>query len=87
MSSAQSAASTTGGGPELVTKYVVWHSIANQSTEIVIYVQSNTGYSQQNLSYDQAAFLIDILRSEKPLWYNPSQRSLQTGYEPPGEAE
>lgn len=77
---------STAAGMQPVTSYVVYHEVGG-TTEIVIYVQSGIGYSHQKLSNEQAQHLLDILRNEKPLYYDPSKKALKTGYEPPGEAE
>jgi hypothetical protein len=77
---------TTASGLQQVTNYVVYHEVG-ATTEITIYLQSGVGHSVRPLRLDEAQYMLDILRNEKPLFYDPAKRALRTSYEPPGEAE
>jgi hypothetical protein len=68
----------------LVKRYLVGHTIGSD-WEVVIYV-GDIGYAH-HLGAAEAEALIDVLRNEGPIWYDPDTRHLRTAYETPKEGE
>lgn len=70
-----------------VTHYVVKKVINGKST-IDLRYNDGTSASLTGLSNDEARFVIDLLRNEKPINYLKPQKLLTFGeIEPTGEAE
>jgi hypothetical protein len=67
-----------------VKRYLIGHTIGSD-WEIVIYV-GDTGYAH-HVGTTEAQVLIDVLRNEAPIWYDPDTGHLRTAYETPGEGE
>jgi hypothetical protein len=57
-------------------------------TTISIWFENQEGfYKYENLELDRAAFIIDLLRNEDPIWIAESTGLLQVALEPVGDAE
>lgn len=69
---------------ELVTVYGVRHTIGGST---VIFLGQEGKFYQYEVPLDEARFLLDLLRNEKPIYINPLTRTLSTSTEPVGEAE
>jgi hypothetical protein len=72
---------------KVVTHYAVFHNIGGAS-DIVFYYQGGGADSVGGVAYAEAAFLVDLLRNEKPMSYDHERRRLSTyNPEPAGENE
>ncbi len=70
-----------------VTHYAVFHNIGKTSS-INIYYQGGGADTIKNLSIEEASYIIDLLRNEKPISYDHSRKRLSTLHaEPIGEGE
>jgi hypothetical protein len=70
-----------------VTNYAVFHNVGGAS-DIVFYYQGGGADSVQGIPYAEAAFIVDLLRNEKPMSYDATLKRLSTlNPEPVGEAE
>ena len=70
-----------------VTHYAVFHNVGGASA-INMYYDGGGADTVQNLSIEEAAYMIDLLRNEKPMSYDHSLRRLSTfSIEPVGENE
>ncbi len=72
---------------KLVTHYAVFHDVGGASA-INFYYQGGGADTLSGLSIDEARYLIDILRNEKPVSYDHDRKRISTYYpEPVGENE
>lgn len=69
-----------------VKGYQVRHSIGHACVIVLTY-EGGGNEILTNLSVTEANFLVDILRHEKPIWFDAANRELSTGVEPVGEGE
>ncbi len=72
-----------------VHNYQVWYRVPpNETTEIRLLLDNGSVATVPNLNVASAAFMVDLLRTEKPLWWDSGARMLFTAtFEPVGEAE
>ena len=72
---------------KVVTQYAVFHNIGG-SSDIVFYYQGGGADSVTGIPFTEAAFIVDLLRNEKPMSYDASLKRLSTYTpEPVGEGE
>jgi len=72
---------------KIVTQYAVFHNIG-ASSDIVFYYQGGGADSVTGIPFTEAAFIVDLLRNEKPMSYDASLKRLSTYTpEPVGEGE
>jgi hypothetical protein len=72
---------------KVVTQYAVFHNIGGTSS-IVFYYEGGGADSVTDIPYGEAQHIIDLLRNEKPMSYDHSQKRLSTyNAEPVGEGE
>jgi hypothetical protein len=72
---------------KVVTQYAVFHNIGG-SSDIVVYYQGGGADSVTGIPFIEAAFIVDLLRNEKPMSYDASLKRLSTYTpEPVGEGE
>ncbi len=72
---------------KIVTHYAVFHNLGSNTTIGVYYDGGGADYIR-NLSIEQASFMIDLLRNEKPIAYDSNTKRLSTFQkEPVGENE
>jgi hypothetical protein len=70
-----------------VTHYAVFHNIG-AGTDVVLYYEGGGAETVTGLPYAEAAFIVDLLRNEKPVSYDAALRRVSTLYpEPTGESE
>lgn len=70
-----------------VTHYAVFHNIG-ADTAIVFYYQGGGADSVSGIPFAEAAFIVDLLRNEKPISYDHSLKRLSNfNVEPVGEEE
>ena len=70
-----------------VTHYAVFHNIGGETT-VAVYYQGGGAGSIRNLGIEEASYVIDLLRNEKPISYDHSRKRLSTlNAEPVGENE
>ncbi|MEZ4383321.1 MAG: hypothetical protein R3A79_18475 [Nannocystaceae bacterium] len=70
-----------------VSSYAVFHDIKRTSS-IVFYYEGGGADTLADVSVDEAAYIIDLLRNESPITYDHSRRRLSTlNPEPVGEGE
>ncbi len=70
-----------------VTHYKVFHNVGKTSS-IFIYYKRGAPRGINNLSIEEASYIIDLLRNEKPIWYDHDYRRFSTEKpEPVGENE
>jgi hypothetical protein len=72
---------------KVVTQYAVFHNIGG-SSDIVFYYQGGGVDSVTGIPFIEAAFIVDLLRNEKPMSYDAGLKRLSTYTpEPVGEGE
>lgn len=72
---------------KVVTQYAVFHNIG-AGTDIAFYYQGGGADSVSAIPYAEAAFILNLLRNEKPMSYDHALRRLSTYTpEPVGEGE
>jgi hypothetical protein len=72
---------------KVVTQYAVFHNIGAAS-DIVFYYQGGGADSLTGIPFTEAAFIVDLLRNEKPMSYDHNLKRLSTYTpEPVGEGE
>lgn len=70
-----------------VTHYAVFHNIGGAS-DIVFYYQGGGADSVSGIPFAEAAYIVDLLRNEKPMSYDHARKRVSTLYpEPAGEGE
>jgi len=69
-----------------VTHYAIFHNVGQQSS-INVYYQGGGANNIPNLSINEASYIIDILRNEKPLDYDHTRKRFLSSFEPVGEGE
>ena len=70
-----------------VTNYAVFHNIGGAS-DIVFYYQGSGADSVSGVPVAEAAYIVDLLRNEKPISYDAALKRLSTlTPEPVGEGE
>ncbi|MFN8497250.1 MAG: hypothetical protein U0641_05285 [Anaerolineae bacterium] len=70
-----------------VTQYAVFHNIGSAS-DILLYYQGGGTDSITGIPVTEAAYIVDLLRNEKPIAYDASLKRLSTlNAEPVGEGE
>ncbi len=70
-----------------VTHYAVFHNVGNTSS-INVYYQGGGADTIKNLSIEEASYIVDLLRNEKPMSYDHSRKRLSNlNVEPVGENE
>ncbi len=70
-----------------VEKYQLAWSHDAKSGSIVLLFQGGGARQINGLSYEDYSAMVDMLRNEKPLWYDENQALLATYHEPVGEGE
>ena len=77
----------------MATFKVIWYSLhynyESQTHGIRITYEEENEKKTIPLEVDlpHLGFVVDMLRNEKPIWYNTSNKTLQTGTEEVGEGE
>lgn len=72
---------------KLVTHYAVFHDVGSTS-EISLYYQGGGRDVVSGIPVAEAAYLVDLLRNERPIAYDAERRRLFTSAaEPVGESE
>jgi hypothetical protein len=72
---------------KIVTHYAVSHDIGG-ATALVLYYQDGGADTVEGLGLEEAGWMIDLLRNEKPMAYDAEARRISTAaMEPVGEAE
>lgn len=72
---------------KIVTHYAVFHNIGSTS-DVVFYYQGGGADSVSGVPFAEAAYVVDLLRNEKPMSYDAVSRRLSTWTpEPVGEQE
>ena len=72
---------------KVVTQYAVFHNIGGNS-DVVFYYQGGGADSVTGIPFTEAAFIVDLLRHEKPMSYDATLKRLSTySLEPVGEGE
>ncbi|MBC8753907.1 hypothetical protein H2O64_04445 [Kordia sp. YSTF-M3] len=70
-----------------VTHYAVFYNVG-ETASVNVYYQGGGANTITNLSIDEASFVIDLLRNEKPMSYDHTRKRLSTwSVEPVGENE
>jgi hypothetical protein len=72
--------------PKKVVKYVIQH-IVKAKTRLVLHHPSGQPSIIEDLSVNEASMIIDMLRNEQPVYYNPQNRLINTTEEWTGEGE
>jgi hypothetical protein len=72
---------------KVVTHYAVFHTIGG-SSDINFYYQGGGVNFVRGIPFAEAAYIVDLLRNEKPMSYDHSRKQLSTfTAEPVGEEE
>ncbi|GAA4466658.1 hypothetical protein GCM10023189_49130 [Nibrella saemangeumensis] len=70
-----------------ISHYAVFHNIGAGS-DIVLYYQGGGADSVQDIPVAEAAYMVNLLRNEKPMSYDHDRKRLSTlNPEPAGESE
>jgi hypothetical protein len=71
-----------------VSGYFVRHSIGDGKTFLTLHFEGGGSEVLNDLDLNHAAYLVDLLRNEKPLIYDTTNKVLATAsQEPVGEGE
>ncbi len=70
-----------------VATYLVGHTIGGGTEIDIRYVGGGTADAILNLPAAEAMLLIDLLRNEKPIFYDSAIKHLQTSVEAVGEGD
>ncbi|MEO1263201.1 MAG: hypothetical protein AAFZ15_30605 [Bacteroidota bacterium] len=70
-----------------VEQYKIFYRHINESGAVHLIVSDGTGYHYNFHSATEASLLLDILRNESPVYYDPHHELLATGLEEVGEGE
>ena len=70
-----------------VTSYVVFWDIDDHRGNIQLNLANNQGWAIGGQTPDEMHMLVDLLRNEKPIYFDTSSRLLSTSFEPVGEKE
>ena len=62
---------------KVVTHYAVFHNIGRDS-DIIFYYQDGSADSVRGIPVDEAAYIVDLLRNEKPMSYDHERMRLST---------
>lgn len=71
---------------KLVTQYAVFHSVGGVS-DINVYYDGGGADTMFSLPFAEAGYIIDILRNEKPIYYDAVLKRLSTSFETVGDGE
>lgn len=71
---------------KVVTQYAVFHNVGG-TTSVNVYYDGGGADSIADLSIAEASYLIDLLRNEKPVYYDAALKRMSTSFEPVGEGE
>jgi hypothetical protein len=71
---------------KLVIQYAVFHNVGGTS-DIAIYYDGGGADPILSIPFTEAAYLIDILRNEKPVYYDVALKRLSTSFENVGDGE
>ncbi len=72
---------------KIVSQYAVFHQVGGK-TAVVLYYQQGEPDTLAGLDLREAMFVVDLLRHEKPISYDPETGQLSTySPEPVGEGE
>lgn len=70
-----------------ILNYAIFHNVGSTS-EINVYYEGGGANNISGLSVNEALYIIDILRNEKPMDYDHDRRRFLSGaLEPVGEGE
>lgn len=70
-----------------LTHYAVFHNVGGK-TSIVVYYDGGGADVIRDLDFQEAGYMVDLLRNEKPMSYDASRKRLSTLHpEPTGEGE
>lgn len=67
-----------------VDVYGVRHTIGEKTS---LFLGHSGRYFEYTVTPEEARFLVDLLRNEKPIYHNPVRRAISTSTEPVGEGE
>jgi hypothetical protein len=67
-----------------ITKYVVYHKVGG-TTMISLYHEAGPASELKSLSTEEAAYLVELLRYTKPVYYDDTTGMIQTNYEDTGK--
>ena len=71
-----------------VHNYSVWHQAGSDKAEIRLLLDSGSLATISNLPLTSAYFILDLLRHEKPIYWDSVARLVYTSsWEPVGEGE
>jgi len=72
---------------KVVTQYAVFHNIGGTS-DIAFYYEGGGADSVSGVPHQEAVYIVDLLRNEKPMSYDATLKRLSTYTpEPVGEGE
>lgn len=72
---------------EIVEKYQVAWQHSSHVGVVKLSFQGGGGKQIQPLTFEDYSAMVDMLRNEKPVWYDENQALLATFHEPVGEEE
>ncbi len=70
-----------------IKSYVVFWDIDGHFGNIQLNLANNQGYAIGGQTPEEMHMLVDILRHEKPLYFDTVAKRLSTSFEPVGESE
>jgi hypothetical protein len=70
-----------------VKSYVIFWDIDGHFGNIQLNLSNNQGFAIGGQTPEEMHMLVDILRNEKPLYFDTTSKLLSTSFEPAGEGE
>ena len=70
-----------------VTSYVVHWDVDDHRGNIQLNLANNQGWAIGGQTPEEMYMLVDLLRNEKPIYFDTLKRSLHLSFEPVGENE
>lgn len=71
---------------KIVTQYAVFHNVGG-TTSVNVYYDGGGADSIADIPIAEASYIIDLLRNEKPVYYDAGLKRMSTSFEPVGEGE
>lgn len=69
-----------------IKNYSIVHSIGGYSA-IILYLENGEKLTFDSIPISEARYLVDILRNEKPVWWDNVKKYIISYMEPVGEGE
>jgi hypothetical protein len=71
---------------EISAYSVYWHA-TERSGDVRVNLIDDSSFTLGGLTADEVRMLVDLLRNEKPVYFDPERRTVFVAWEPVGEGE